>query len=61
MYRADAAALFGDATGQLLRWTLSGNAKLALLTKLGSKVFCLAAAPAAASGQQQLQQVRVSL
>jgi hypothetical protein len=60
-YRADALVLFGDATGQLLRWTFSSNAKLAPLSKLGSKVFCLAAAPAAAPGRQQLQQVCVPL
>ncbi|KAF6258923.1 hypothetical protein COO60DRAFT_1067741 [Scenedesmus sp. NREL 46B-D3] len=54
---AQEVAVFGDASGQLLQWTFSSNAKLALLTKLGSKVCCLAAAPAAPPGQQQLQQV----
>jgi hypothetical protein len=50
--------VFGDASGHLLRWTFSKDAKLAMLAKLGSKVCCLAAAPAAAAaGQQQLQQV----
>lgn len=57
--RGDALAVFGDASGQLLRWCFSSNAKLALLAKLGSRVCCLAAAPGAAAEQQQLQQVRV--